>query len=743
MLNGPDASAVGVPNNRALRPFLRNDRWRRFGWITILAIAALALFTVLVGTRLGGKAVTAAVDDLGLAAFQFAAAISCFVAFRRASDRLKLPWALLAAASTSVGLGQLVWSVYELVFGITSPFPSAADLGNLVALPLSIAAGLTFPSAPGRGTTRGRALIDGAIVAIALMLVAWAVGVADIYIGPGASFGDALVGLVYMAGQALMLTVLVMAIRRAGRSLRHRLLFLTCAVTANIATITVFVYLATSHRFGPSARLIDSAFVFVYLLIVLAALWPERGAAAVAEEGPARTWAVALPAIAVGLAVLAVLGFRLLIGPFSTPIPWVLASVLIILLTTSQMLSYRDSLGLLQASKRAEAELQVSTSLLKQVVSHAPAGLARIGLDLRIIDSNPRMGLLLYATNQILVGSALTEYLPAEAVAKSMETFKRRDGNSTDTAESDSQALRADGSKVWVHWSVTAVRNAQGAIEYFLGLFEDIDAKHRAEQAAIANLSGLERLNGLKSEFVSLVSHEFRTALTGIQGFAELMRESDMEPAEVKSLSNDIFNDAARMNRLITDMLDVDRMEAGRMTFRLAPVDINATILETVDRAKSTTSRHNLTTDLDASIPPIAADSDRLIQVLSNLPSNAIKYSPGGGDVVVTSRKQDGAVEVSVKDQGKGIPADSIDRLFERFERVEDHLSAKTVGTGLGLAIARRIVEGQGGRIWVHSEVGVGSEFHFSLPIQAVGPGESKAPVTTAPAVPALAGSKS
>ncbi len=713
---------------------LRDHAWRTFAWTAILAAAALGLFAASVGFKAGGGRVTPAIDDIGLAGFEFVSAICCVVAVNRSSHKYKLPWALLGAAATSVAVSQLVWSWEDLGLGVTPLLTIGAHLGGLIAVPLSIAAGLAFPSAPGRATTRWRALVDGAIMVVALILIGWVIGLARIYTGPTASPPSEAVALVNMGGQAIMLTVLVMAIRRAGRSLRYRLSLLTFAVTVNLTTITVFTYLASFHRASPNDRVLDTAFAFAYLALALAALWPEREGGLVAEEGSASTWEVALPPIAVGVAVLAVLGLRVSNGPLDSPIPWTLAAVLIALLTATQMLTYRDSLGLLRASKRAEA-------LLSQVVSHTPAGLARIGMNLRIVDANPRMGMLLYAPSQVLVGSALAEYLPTEDLVKAIEKFQPFDSSLTDTVESDSELRRADGSNVWVHWSITAVRKAKSGIDYFLGFFEDVDAQHQAAQAAIANLTGLERLSRLKSEFTSMVSHEFRTALTGIQGLAELMRGSDMEPSDVKAVSNDIFNEAQRINRLINDMLDVDRMESGRMTFRLGPVDLNATIADTVERAKTTTSKHHLTTILDPAVTSIPADSDRLVQVLSNLLSNAIKYSPDGGEVVVRSWKRDREVEVSVGDHGKGIPADFIDRLFERFERYEDNQTARTIGTGLGLAITRRIVEGHGGRIWVESKVGVGSEFHFALPEHGPQIVTQATPATSLPAGPTRAGS--
>ncbi|HKW58468.1 MAG TPA: ATP-binding protein, partial [Candidatus Dormibacteraeota bacterium] len=130
---------------------------------------------------------------------------------------------------------------------------------------------------------------------------------------------------------------------------------------------------------------------------------------------------------------------------------------------------------------------------------------------------------------------------------------------------------------------------------------------------------------------------------------------------------------------------------------------------------------HLITLRLDPALPCISGDRDRLMQVLTNLLSNAVKYSPNGGRIVVAIRAEDAHVTVSVQDQGCGIPPEFMDQLFDRYERYETKLTRMIVGTGLGLVITRRIVEAHGGRVWADSKVGVGSEFHFSLPLTKKG----------------------
>jgi signal transduction histidine kinase len=234
-----------------------------------------------------------------------------------------------------------------------------------------------------------------------------------------------------------------------------------------------------------------------------------------------------------------------------------------------------------------------------------------------------------------------------------------------------------------------------------------------------AAVEQLERVNRAKSEFVSIVSHEFRTPLTGIQGFSELMKDDLLTPAEMKEYAGDIFKDAQRLNRLITEMLDLDRMEAGRMSLHLEPTDLNAIVSEAADRVRPNAPGHPITLSLDDGLPEIPADHDRLTQVAANLLSNAVKYSPTGGEILLTTARDGQHVHLTVRDHGMGIPADKLDSIWERFGRVESDKTRGIQGTGLGLPIVKQIVAMHGGSVWAESEIGRGTIFHILLPLAA------------------------
>jgi PAS domain S-box-containing protein len=693
-----------------------------------LCLAATASFLAWTHFRVGGERATVAVDDIGQAAAALIAAFSCAWRARQESDRMRLVWGLLAASAGSWGLGEVVWSVYEVVLGIAVPFPSLADAGFLAAIPLAVAGVLAFPSAPSRMATQGRAIVDGATVALSLLFVSWALGLGEVYHSSASSLLAQWIGLAYPAGDVVIGTVLLLAISRTTRSQRGRLLLLLGGLAANSLADSAFAFLTTNGTYGPLGSMLDAGWVAGYLLIALAPLWPGNHAEVSSEEGPISPWQVAMPWIGI-LAVVVTVGITTAGGRPLDPFLIVPGGALAVLVIAGQILSYRDSLGLLRESRRAESQLKARTLLLNQVIEHAPQGIARIGRDRKITSVNPRMCALLKIGTPAILGTALERYLPADEVTRAFAGFGTG-ARSDDTFDTDSQATRPDGTKVWLHWSVTAVRAASAEIDYFLAMFDDINAEHEAEEAAMAHLTSLERLNHLKSEFVSTVSHEFRTALVGIQGFSEILADGDLTSADVQEFARDINHDAMRLSRMITDILDLDRMEAGKLALRVSSVNLNTTIRAAQERASTSSPQHLIRTDLDRALPDVSGDIDRLMQVMSNLLDNAIKYSPEGGDVVVISRQRDGGIQVTVKDQGIGIPADFADRLFGRYERFEDHHTNTIIGSGLGLAITRQIIEMHGGRIWVESKVGIGSEFTFWLPVDSPS-ANSQAPLTS------------
>ena len=233
----------------------------------------------------------------------------------------------------------------------------------------------------------------------------------------------------------------------------------------------------------------------------------------------------------------------------------------------------------------------------------------------------------------------------------------------------------------------------------------------------------LEGLDKLKSDFVSTVSHELRTPLTSIKAFVELiLLKQPMLPEKTLKLLRIINEESDRLGRLISDLLDLSRIEAGTMTWRTEPVSLNDIIKASVDGILPLARNKGLQlkTEIEWPLPSVHGSRDRLVQVVTNLLSNAVKFTPEGGTVTVGARCEAGPrpqLVVTVSDSGAGIPAADIDLIFDKFHRSGDELTTQTEGTGLGLTIARQIIEYHGGRIWATSTYGAGSVFSFSMPL--------------------------
>ncbi|MFM9108782.1 MAG: ATP-binding protein [Chloroflexota bacterium] len=232
------------------------------------------------------------------------------------------------------------------------------------------------------------------------------------------------------------------------------------------------------------------------------------------------------------------------------------------------------------------------------------------------------------------------------------------------------------------------------------------------------DVTEMQRLETVRQEFVANVSHELRTPIASIRAAAETLGAGALrEPELAAELLDGIVRESERLNALVEDLLDLARMESGRMAFRIEAADAAALVREGAARLRAQAERAGLALEAEApdGLPPVLADPARIEQVLLNLVHNAIKFTPAGGVVRVSARKAGDGVEISVEDNGVGVDADDLPRLFERFYKADK--ARQTAGTGLGLAIAKHIVQGHGGEIRVESRPGAGSRFSFTLPV--------------------------
>jgi signal transduction histidine kinase len=284
----------------------------------------------------------------------------------------------------------------------------------------------------------------------------------------------------------------------------------------------------------------------------------------------------------------------------------------------------------------------------------------------------------------------------AENVTRGIVLFRRSPGNFDDRVVSLLTTL-ANQSKV-------AIENAR--------LFEEIADK--SQQLEVANRH--------KSEFLANMSHELRTPLNAVIGFSEVLLERMFGEVNEKQAEylQDILSSGRHLLSLINDILDLSKIEAGRMELELVTFDLPMAVANALTLVQERASRHGVTLDLsvEKALGPFVADERKFKQILLNLLSNAVKFTPEGGRISVKAMPADGSVEISVTDTGIGIAAEDQEAIFEEFRQVGTDHARKREGTGLGLTLTRKFVEMHGGKIWVKSEVGKGSTFTFTLPVR-------------------------
>jgi PAS domain S-box-containing protein len=275
--------------------------------------------------------------------------------------------------------------------------------------------------------------------------------------------------------------------------------------------------------------------------------------------------------------------------------------------------------------------------------------------------------------------------------------------------------VRKDGSSLTVNLGVTTLHDAEGRVTGFLGIAKDVTQQKLIE-------AELKSAAQLKSDFLSFATHQLRTPLTGIRWLLELALRQDA-PEEHLSLVNDAKQSAERLIRMVNDLLDASRLESGRLPLDPEDTDlaeVTRTVLKDV-KPEIEVRNHRASFTERTGIPTVCVDKEMFRQIITNLMSNAIKYTLPGGQITIDLRHENGMLVWTVQDNGIGVPRGSQPRLFEKFFRADNVFKLETEGTGLGLCIVRLVVEQAGGRVFFESEEGKGSTFGFEIPVKECG----------------------
>ena len=358
--------------------------------------------------------------------------------------------------------------------------------------------------------------------------------------------------------------------------------------------------------------------------------------------------------------------------------------------------------------RRAEEELRESEARTRAVIDNMLGGLITSDEEGRIETMNPAAERIFGYSREELVGEPLAVLLPAtarrEARSYLRSAFRQAIGRVTEW-----EGRRKNGE----------------AFPFELSFFDFQTPGGRHFAGNVRDLTELRAAERMKKEFVSTVSHELRTPLTSIRGSLGLLAAGALgelpgEATEIVALAE---RNTIRLISLINDILDLERLEAGRMEMRLDTTSLEAVVQRSLEAVKTVADGRGVALLTPSSFPDVVGDPDRLVQVLVNLLSNAVKFSPEGAAVTVGVSERPGWVEVTVRDQGRGVPAEHRQAIFERFRQVEASDARRERGAGLGLSICKAIINRHGGEIGVVSAEGGGSTFWFRVPRPSASPG--------------------
>jgi two-component system phosphate regulon sensor histidine kinase PhoR len=358
----------------------------------------------------------------------------------------------------------------------------------------------------------------------------------------------------------------------------------------------------------------------------------------------------------------------------------------------------------MEDSRRRQQQTTVDAQAQQQVLFNSMLeGLLLLDRNRRIYLAN-RNFKNLFGLKTELRGKTIMEALRLHELAELVERVE------TEGQVFDHELKLPELSGRWLRVNAAVISNSAGEREGTILVFHD--------------LTQLKQLERAREEFVANVSHELRTPLSLIKGYVETLLDGARDnPAIVERFLKIIERNTQRLDLLIQDLLTISALESERIKLNLQPVELRPLVEKVFSDLKPPAENKNV--GLVSWLPELTATADvnRLEQVLANLVDNAIKYGGAQGNVTVGGKKlDDGRLEIFVQDDGPGIPAESLDRVFERFYRVDKARSRDQGGTGLGLSIVKHIVQAHGGEVWVKSELGKGATFFFTLPATKVKP---------------------
>jgi PAS domain S-box-containing protein len=383
----------------------------------------------------------------------------------------------------------------------------------------------------------------------------------------------------------------------------------------------------------------------------------------------------------------------------------------------------RDITGL----RKAEAALLESELRFRSAFELSPTGMALVGLDGRWLEVNRALCEILGYSEGELRKLTFQDITHPDDLEVDLALTRQLFAGEIPSYQMEKRYIRKNGDVTWVLLIVSLISAADGTPLSALSQVVDITARKRAEQETARALelqqaanAELQRFSQWQRDFLSIFTHDFRTPLTVILGYSEVLQEQQDLADDAHEFAAIIHDNARRLNRMVDNLLDLDRLEAGQKPIRRQPVDLETVLREVAALFHASEATHPIALEIEPNLPYITGDRDELARALSNLIENAVKYSPGGGPITLVARQTGDDLHLEVRDQGIGIPESDLEVIFDRYARAERASTRRIRGTGLGLSIVRQIIDAHEGRVWAESGPGAGSTFHVTLPIPDV-----------------------
>jgi PAS domain S-box-containing protein len=682
-------------------------RWLAPAAILIVGALALALSSDLpanIRSGLSGAAIVLGCTSV---------TISCRQRVITNTGRRRRAWFLIAVAGGVAALGNLYLLVVADRNGARSG-ASLADVALLLALLLGIAGVLNFPIAQRRATDLTRMVLDGVVIGGSILFMISVTIFPQILSGADTGLSSRVLPLLVPVLDVVIATLATLLCLRSGPGDRPGLAL--GSVGFALFAVSDFTFaVRTAHGGYVLGGPADLGWIAGWAMITLAIVAPDT------SENPQIEPLIEAAPVA---------GTTLTFGSFSSAAVLSLvrsenigaaASVLwltvLLAVTTRQILLIIDNERLrrsmeLRVIERSNA-LRTVTQQSDLVVDSVGDGIYGVDSEGLITFVNPAAARVLgYERSQLLGREAHSAFhaIQADGTPYPIENCYVTEAirNAVITSAEQDFYIRADGLSVPVEVTATPLTivgpRGQNEIRGAVVVFRDVTQRREVDR--------------LKNEFVSMVSHELRTPLTSIRGSLGLLAGEalgKLSPAATR-MAQLALESSDRLTRLIDEILDIERLESGVLTFTLARHSARELIEGAVAHLQVLAASAGVRVDIGAVAGEVNADADRVVQTLVNLVGNAIKFSPRGGLVTVRARERGAYVEFRISDQGRGIPEDKLEAIFGRFEQVDSSDARDKGGFGLGLAISRSLVERLGGRLWAENNPDGGATFRFTLP---------------------------